>query len=58
MMTIALMLQSACIAAIDARVLLRATLGVNDAYLVAHADDEISVPHAAQFRAFAAYIFE
>ena len=50
MTTIVKMLQAARIAAIDARVLLRATLGVNDAYLIAHADDEISQQHAAQFR--------
>jgi release factor glutamine methyltransferase len=42
------------LAAIDARVLMRATLSVNDAYLIAHADDEISLEHARQFRAAAA----
>ena len=42
------------LAAIDVRVLMRATLGVNDAYLIAHADDEVSAQHAAQFRAAAA----
>jgi release factor glutamine methyltransferase len=41
-------------AAIDARVLLRVTLGVNDAYLIARAHDEISAPQAAQFRALVA----
>lgn len=42
------------IAAVDARVLLRAVLGVNDAYLIAHDRDELSAAHAAQFRAYAA----
>lgn len=37
----------------DARVLLRAVLGVNDAYLIAHARDEVSALRAAQFRAAA-----
>ena len=41
-------------APIDVRVLLRATLGVNDAYLIAHAGDEVSAQHAAQFRVLAA----
>ena len=51
---IADLLRSSVIDAVDARVLLRATLGVNDAYLVAHARDEVMAQHAAQFRAFAA----
>jgi release factor glutamine methyltransferase len=40
--------------AIDARVLLRTVLGVNDAYLIAHADEVVSAQHEAQFRALAA----
>jgi release factor glutamine methyltransferase len=54
MITGAELTRTSGIAAIDARVLLRATLGVTDAYLIAHAHDEISAQHAAQFRALAA----
>ena len=54
MTTIAATLRGGAIDAIDARVLMRVTLGVNDAYLIAHADDEVSAPQAAQFHALAA----
>jgi len=54
MYTIAELLQAGAIAAVDARVLLRTVLGVNDAYLIAHAHDAVSAPHAARFRALAA----
>ena len=53
MITIAEQMQGSGINAMDARVLLRATLDVSDAYLIAHANDEISAQHAAQFRALA-----
>ncbi len=54
MTTIAELMRSSGIDAMDARVLLRATLAVNDAHLIAHADDEVPAQHAAQFRAAAA----
>ena len=54
MISIAELMRAGRIDAIDARVLLRATLGVNDAYLIAHAHDGVSAPHEAQFRALAA----
>jgi release factor glutamine methyltransferase len=53
-MTIVDLMRGSAIDAIDARVLLRATLAVNDAYLIAHANDEVSAQHEAQFRALAA----
>ena len=40
--------------AVDARVLLRAVLGVDDVYLIAHDNDTVSAQHEAQFRALAA----
>ncbi|MEQ1774281.1 MAG: peptide chain release factor N(5)-glutamine methyltransferase [Burkholderiales bacterium] len=54
MISIADMMRASGIDAVDARVLLRTTLGVNDAYLVAHAADEISAQHEAHFCALAA----
>jgi len=54
METIAELMRSSRIAALDARVLLRSMLGVNDAYLVAHAHDAVGEQQAAQFRALAA----
>ena len=54
MNSIAELLRNSAIDAIDARVLLRTTLGVNDAYLIAHAGDDVSAQHAAQFRALVA----
>lgn len=56
-MTIAELMRASALSGmdpIDTRALMRATLGVNDAYLIAHADDEVSAPHAAHFRALAA----
>ena len=53
MISIADLMRSSGMDAIDARVLMRATLGVNDAHLIARANDEISMQHAAQFRALA-----
>ena len=52
--TIAELLRHSAIDALDARVLLRITLGVDDAYLVAHAGDEVDTSQAERFRAFAA----
>lgn len=54
MISIAQALQSSGVDAIDARVLLRKVLGVNDAYLIAHADDALDAQQAAQFRSLAA----
>ena len=57
MITIAELLRGSgidVIDAIDARVLLRAVLGVNDATLIAHSDDAVTAQHASQFRALAA----
>ena len=54
MTTLAELMRASGIASLDARVLLRAALAVNDAYLVAHANEECPVQHAAQFRALAA----
>lgn len=54
MSTIAALMKRSALAPVDARVLMRATLGVNDAYLIAHADDELSAQHAARFCALAA----
>ena len=51
---IAQLMRVSGIDAIDARALLRATLAVDDAYLIAHATDEIAAQHEAQFRALAA----
>ncbi len=52
-MIIADLLRACGIDAMDARVLLRTVLGVNDAYLIAHATDTVSAQHATQFRALA-----
>jgi release factor glutamine methyltransferase len=46
--------QSSGIDAIDARVLLRAVLGVDGAHLIAHGSGAISAQHEATFRALAA----
>jgi release factor glutamine methyltransferase len=54
MITIAELLQGSGIDAIDARVLLRAVLGVHDAYFIAHRDDAVTAQHASRFRALAA----
>jgi release factor glutamine methyltransferase len=54
MMTIAHALRNSGLAAIDARVLLRAMLAVDDVYLIAHAGDALSAQHEARFRALAA----
>lgn len=51
---IAELMRNRGIAAVDARVLLRAVLGVSDAHLIAHANDEVSAHHEAQFRVLAA----
>lgn len=53
MNSIAELLREYSINANEARVLLRAVLGVNDAYLIAHDHDEVSAPQAAQFRDYA-----
>ena len=39
---------------VDARVLLRHACGVDDAYLIAHADDKLSAEHSAAFAALVA----
>lgn len=54
MIFIAELLREPAIDAVDARVLLRTVLGVNDAYLIAHARDAVDAHQAAQFRALAA----
>lgn len=54
MNSIAELLREPPIAALDARVLLRTVLGVNDAYLIAHARDELSAEQAARFHALTA----
>ena len=53
-MIIAKLMRGCALDALDARVLLRTVLGVDDAYLIAHADDEVSAQHEAAFRALAA----
>lgn len=53
MKTLADLLRGSGIDAIDARVLLRTVLGVDDAYLVAHGSDPASAQHETQFRALA-----
>ncbi len=40
--------------AVDARVLMRAVLGVKDVFLIAHGDEALDARHEAQFRALAA----
>lgn len=54
MSNIATLLRGSDIDSVDARVLLRATLGVNDAYLIAHANDALSAQQTTQFHALAA----
>jgi release factor glutamine methyltransferase len=54
MCSITTLLRDSGIDNVDARVLLRATLGVNDAYLIAHANDSVTTQQAAQFHALAA----
>jgi len=53
MLNVAQALRGSGLEAIDARVLLRATLAVDDVYLIAHAGDALSTQHEAQFRALA-----
>src|SRR5688572_21454740 len=54
MSSIAALLRDSSIDSVDARVLLRATLGVNDAYLIAHANDSVTAQQTRQFCALAA----
>ncbi len=54
MNTITELLRHSAIDAVDARALLRTTLGVDDAFLVAHAGEEVAAQHAGRFRALAA----
>lgn len=54
MKTLAELLQTGGIDPIDARVLLRAVLGVNDAYLIAHARDQVNAQEAERYRALVA----
>ena len=54
MEVIAELMQGGGIGAVDARVLLRAVLGVDDVYLIAHSGDAVSAQHEAQFRALVA----
>ncbi|HET7159166.1 MAG TPA: HemK/PrmC family methyltransferase, partial [Burkholderiales bacterium] len=54
MTTVVEAMQSSGIDAIDARVLLRAVLGVDGAYLITHSNDAITAQHEAKFRALAA----
>lgn len=54
MATIAELARGSGIDAGDARVLLRAALGVDGAYLVAHGGDDVSAENEAKFRALAA----
>ena len=54
MKTIAALLHTSMIDALDARVLLRQVLGVNDVYLIAHANDVVNEAHAQQFHALVA----
>ena len=54
MSSIADLMRHSELAAIDARVLLRAALGVNDAYLIVHASEAVSPALCDQFRALAA----
>ena len=52
--TLAQALAMTSLDAVDARVLLRHTCGVNDAYLIAHAEDVLSEPHSAAYAALVA----
>jgi release factor glutamine methyltransferase len=54
MPTLTELLRGSDIDAVDARVLLRTALAVDDVYLIAHADDAVSEQHAARFRSLAA----
>ena len=54
MNTIAMLLRHSAIDAVDARVLLRTTLGVSDAHLIAHASDALAADHAEKFAALVA----
>ena len=54
MQTIAELSRNSGLDALDARVLLRATLGVSDTFLIAHAGDIVGAQQAAQFCAVAA----
>ena len=53
-MTIAELMRTGGIDAVDVRVLLRAALGVGDVYLIAHDRDELTIAQAEKFRALAA----
>jgi release factor glutamine methyltransferase len=53
MISIAALMQTSGLAAVDARVLLRATLNVDDAYLIAHSRDEVAAAQREQFLALA-----
>ena len=52
--TFAQVLATARLDPVDARVLLRTSCGVNDAYLIAHADDALSAAQASAYTALAA----
>ena len=54
MSTIAELLRASGLAAVDARVLLRYALDVDDVYLIAHAGDTVDEPLATKFRALVA----
>jgi release factor glutamine methyltransferase len=54
MTTIAELMRTSGLDAVDARVLMRTALGVSDAYLIAHAADAVDEPHATRFHALAA----
>ncbi len=54
MNSIAELLRTSGLAAVDARVLLRHALGVDDVYLIAHGSDTVDEPLAAKFRALVA----
>ncbi len=53
-LTIAQALATARLDAVDARALLRHVCGVNDAYLIAHANEKLSAEHNAAFAALVA----
>ncbi len=54
MYSIADLARHSTLAAVDARALLRAALGVDDAFLIAHANDAVSPAQCEQFRTLAA----
>ena len=53
-LTIAQALATSRLDAVDARALLRHACGVDDAYLIAHADEALSAVHSADYAAFVA----